>query len=93
MRFRGKSDNTLGDESWKKITLSGPTEYEMHLAGEIHISQHYMLMQISGFLSYQKTKFANQLFSFEFNTEKSNGSIAIAVKEVSDSCAAAVCLT
>lgn len=41
MCFQGKSDNTLGDESWKKITLSGPTEYEMHLAGEIHISQHY----------------------------------------------------
>lgn len=52
-----------------------------------------MLMQISGILSYQKTKFAAQLFSFEFNTEKSDGSIATAVKEVSDSCAAAVCLT
>lgn len=52
-----------------------------------------MPMQISGFLSYQKTKFADQLFSFEFNTEKSDVSIAIAVKEASDSCAAAVCLT
>lgn len=52
-----------------------------------------MLMQISGILSYQKTKFAAQLFSFEFNAEKSDGSIAAAVKEVSDSCAAAVCLT
>lgn len=32
-------------------------------------------MQISGFLSYQKTKFADQLFIFEFNTEKSDDSI------------------
>lgn len=51
------------------------------------------LMQISGLLSYQKTKSADQLFDCEFNTEKSDGSVAIAVKEVSDSCAAAVCLT
>lgn len=60
---------------------------------EKFIFHNTMLMQISGFLSYQKTKFADQLFSFEFNTEKSYGSIVIAVKEVSDSCAAAVCLT
>ena len=39
-----------------------------------------MLMQMSGFLSYQKTKSADHLFSCEFNTEKSDGSIAIAVK-------------
>lgn len=52
-----------------------------------------MLMQMSDFLSYQKTKFADQLFNCEFNTEKSDSSIAIAVKAVSDSCAAAVCLT
>lgn len=52
-----------------------------------------MLMQMSGFLSYQKTKFADQLFNCEFNTEKSDGSIATAVKEVSGSCVAAVCLT
>lgn len=49
--------------------------------------------KLGGFLSYQKTKFADQLFSFEFNTEKSDVSIAIAVKEASDSCAAAVYLT
>lgn len=52
-----------------------------------------MLMQISGFLSYQETKSADQLFDCEFNTEKSDGSVAVAVKEVSDSRAAAVCLT
>lgn len=52
-----------------------------------------MLIQMSGFLSYQKTKFADQLFNCEFNTEKSDGSIATAVKEVSGSCVAAVCLT
>lgn len=57
------------------------------------IFHNSMLMQISGFLSCQKTKFADHLFSFEFNTEQSDDSIAIAVKEVSDSCATAVCLT
>lgn len=47
---------------------------------------------MSGFLSYQKTNFADQLFNCEFNTEKSDDSITTAVKEVSGSCATAVCL-
>lgn len=64
-----------------------------YILQEKFIFHNTMLMQISGILSYQKTKFADQLFSFEFNTEKSDGSIAIAVQEASDSCAAAVCLT
>lgn len=46
-------------------------------------------MQMGVFLSYQKTKFADQLLNCEFNTEKSDASIAIAINEVSGSCAVA----
>lgn len=46
-------------------------------------------MQMGVFHSYQKTKFADQLFNCKFNTEKFDASIAIAIKEVSGSWALA----